>query len=68
MGLTQDFAKRLYQKDSPKTLGRRVSCETGTGLGGQRARLDEHRATHMYTRLGGYWARLSLVGISAHCM
>ena len=47
--------KRYYQKDSPKTLGTRVSCKTSTGLDGQRARrakgktgigLDEHRATH----------------------
>ena len=26
------------KKDSPKTLGTRVSCKTGTGLDGQRAR------------------------------
>ena len=30
--------KQLLKKDSPKTLGTRVSCKTGTGLGGQRAR------------------------------
>ena len=26
------------KKDPLKTLGTRISCETGTGLGGQRAR------------------------------
>ena len=30
--------KALSRNDSPKTLGTRVSCKTGTGLGGQRAR------------------------------
>ena len=30
--------KALSKKDRPKTLGTRVSCKTGTGLGGQRAR------------------------------
>ena len=36
IGLTQDCAKKaLSKKDSPKTLGTRVSCKTGTGLDGQ---------------------------------
>ena len=48
---TGSCKKPLSKKDSPKTLGTRLSCKTGTGLGGQRARqagigLDEHRATH----------------------
>ena len=30
--------KALSKNDSPKTLGTRVSCKTGTGLGGLRAR------------------------------
>ena len=30
--------KTLSKKDSPKTLGTRVSCKTGTWLDGQRAR------------------------------
>ena len=30
--------KGLSKKDPPKTLGTRVSCKTGTGLDGQRAR------------------------------
>ena len=30
--------KALSKKDSPKTLGTRLSCKTGIGLGGQRAR------------------------------
>ena len=30
--------KPLSKKNSPKTLRTRVSCKTGTGLGGQRAR------------------------------
>ena len=30
--------KALSKKDPPKTLGIRVGCKTGTGLGGQRAR------------------------------
>ena len=30
--------KALSKKDSPKTLGTRLSCKAGTGLGGQRAR------------------------------
>ena len=30
--------KALSKKDPPKTLETRVSCKTGTGLGGQRAR------------------------------
>ena len=43
--------KALSKKDSPKTLGTRVSCENITGLGGQLEGktgkgLDEHRATH----------------------
>ena len=43
--------KVLSRKDPPKTHGTRVSSETGTRLGGQRARwtyvgLDEHRAAH----------------------
>ena len=29
------------KKEPPKTLGTRVSCETGTGLGGQRERHKE---------------------------
>ena len=28
----------LYKKDPPKTHGTRIICETGAGLGGQRAR------------------------------
>ena len=28
----------VSKKDSPKTLGTRVSCKTGTWLNGQRAR------------------------------
>ena len=35
---TGSCKKPLSKKDSPKTLGTRVSCKTGTGLGGQRAR------------------------------
>ena len=34
--------KTLSKKDPPKTLGTRVSCKTGAGLGGQRQ--DRHRA------------------------
>ena len=30
--------KALSKKDSPKTIGTRVSCNTGTGLDGQMAR------------------------------
>jgi hypothetical protein len=33
-----DRAKGIIKKDSPKILGTRVSCKTGRGLGGQRAR------------------------------
>ena len=36
--------KALSKKDLPKTLGRRVSCETGTGLVGKGQ--DRHRAIH----------------------
>ena len=35
---TELCKKPLSKKDSPKTLGTRVSCKTGTGLDGQRAR------------------------------
>ena len=35
---TESCEKPLSKKDSPKTLGTRVSCKSGTGLGGQRAR------------------------------
>ena len=35
---TGSCKKPLSKKDSPKTLGTRLSCKTGTGLGGQRAR------------------------------
>ena len=35
---TEPCKKALSKKDSPKTLGTRVSCRTGKGLGGQRAR------------------------------
>ena len=35
---TGSCKKALSRKDSPKTLGTRVSCKTGTGLGGQMAR------------------------------
>ena len=35
---TGSCKKPLSKKDSPKTLGTRVSCKTGTGLAGQRAR------------------------------
>ena len=38
VGLTQDRAKGIIKMDSPKTLGTRVSCKTGRGLGGQGAR------------------------------
>ena len=30
--------RALSKNDSPKTLGTRVSCKTGTGLRGQKAR------------------------------
>ena len=50
---TGSCKKPLSKMNSTKTLGTRVSCKTGTGLGGQRARQayraiesDEHRATH----------------------
>jgi hypothetical protein len=51
IGLTQDCAMVFSENNPPKTLGTRVNCKTGTGLGGQRARraqgrLDEHRAIH----------------------
>ena len=42
---TGSCKKPLSQNDYPKTLGTRVSCKTGTGLGGQRAR---HRARRAY--------------------
>ena len=35
---TGSCKKPLSKKDSPKALGTRLSCKTGTGLGGQRAR------------------------------
>ena len=35
---TGSCKKPLSKKDSPKTLETRLSCKTGTGLGGQRAR------------------------------
>ena len=35
---TGSCKKPLSEKDSPKTLGIRVSCKTRTGLGGQRVR------------------------------
>ena len=35
---TRIVQKALLKKDSPKTLGTRVSCKSGKGLGGQRAR------------------------------
>ena len=35
---TGPYKKALSKKDPPKTLGIRVSCRTGTGLDGQRAR------------------------------
>ena len=35
---TGSCKKPLSKKDSPKTLGTRLSCKTGTGLDGQRAR------------------------------
>ena len=35
---TGSCKKPLSKKDSPKTLGTRLSCKTGTGLSGQRAR------------------------------
>ena len=35
---TGSCKKPLSKNDSPKTLGTRLSCKTGTGLGGQRAR------------------------------
>ena len=35
---TGSCKKASSQKDPPKTLGTRVSCKTGTGLDGQRAR------------------------------
>ena len=35
---TGSCKKPLSRKDSPKTLGTRLSCKTSTGLGGQRAR------------------------------
>ena len=34
--------KPLSKKDSPKTFGTKVSCKTGTGLGGEGQ--DRHRA------------------------
>ena len=35
---TGPYNMALSKKDPPKTLGTRVSCKTGTGLDGQRAR------------------------------
>ena len=35
---TGPYKKALSKKDPPKTLGKRVSCKTDTGLSGQRAR------------------------------
>ena len=35
---TGSCKKPLSKKDSPKILRTRLSCKTGTGLGGQRAR------------------------------
>ena len=35
---TGSCKKALSKKDPPKTLGTRVSCKTGIGLDGQRAR------------------------------
>ena len=47
---TGSCKKPLSKKDSPKTLGTRLSCKTGTGLGWAKGKtgigLDEHRATH----------------------
>ena len=65
--MTQDGAKngRFTKKDHPKTLGTRVSCKTGTGLGGQGQ--DGHRVIHNYMRLDRYRARQSLIGLNAHC-
>ena len=44
---TGSCKKPLSKKDSSKTLGTRVSCKTGTGLGGQKGKtgigLDKHR-------------------------
>ena len=61
--------KGLVKKYPPKTLGTKVSYETGTGPGGQRATgigLDEHKG-YTYMRLDGYRARQSLIGLGAHC-
>ena len=46
---TGSCKKPSSKKDSPKTLGTRVSCKTGRGLGEPGKTgigLDEHRATH----------------------
>ena len=39
---TRIVQKGIIKKDSPKTLGTRVSCETGTGLVDKEQ--DRHRA------------------------
>ena len=41
---TGSCKKALSKKDSPKTLGTRLSCKTGTRLGGQSLGQDRHRA------------------------
>ena len=38
--------KGFTKKDPPKPLGTRVSCKTGTGLGGQGQ--DDYRVIHIH--------------------
>ena len=56
-------SKNTWNKGELQNRYRARLAKGKTGIG-----LDEHRATHTYMRLDRYRARLSLIGLGAHCI
>ena len=74
VGLTQYHANKDYyiKKNPLKARGTRISCQTDTGQGGQRAGwtyigLDEHRAIHTLGYIDRCRTIKISVALSAHC-